>query len=196
MLILIPLFTAGGLAVVQTMVSGTGPFATAQGPRLALADGISSFACAGFAFAALANRRNPHLHGGWLLATAVMLVMPVATRLLPRSWLQGLRPELTGIERFTVGFDVSSAIALSIALLIAWGHPKGRRPFLAVALVTVAQWVGYHLTDHVPGWRAFMAIIAGAPVLMLPLMGAGLGAAAIWLGWQAGTPAGRKAATR
>jgi hypothetical protein len=196
MLLLIPLFTAGGLAVVQTMVAGTGPFAAVQGTRLALVDGLSSFAFAGFAFAALANRRNPHLHGGWLLATAVMLVMPVATRLLPDQWIDGLRPELTGIERFTVGFDISSAIALSIALLLAWLHPKGRRPFLAVALVTLMQWAGFHLTDHVPGWQGFTAIIAGAPVLMLPLMGALLGAAAVWLGWQAGAPSRRKAPAR
>jgi hypothetical protein len=125
-----------------------------------------------------------------------MLVMPVATRLLPDQWIDGLRPELTGIERFTVAFDISSAIALSIALLLAWLHPKGRRPFLAVALVTLMQWAGFHLTDHVPGWQGFTAILAGAPVLMLPLMGALLGAAAVWLGWQAGAPSRRKAPAR
>jgi hypothetical protein len=181
---------------VQTMVAGTGPFAAVQGTRLALVDGISSFAFAGFAFAALSERRNPHLHGGWLLATAIMLVMPVVTRLLPWSEMERLRPELTGIERFTVAFDISSAVALGIALTLAWMHPKGRRPFLAVALVTLVQWVGFHLTDHVPAWRAFTAVIAGAPALMLPLMGVVLGAAAVWLGWQAGTPARRKAAAR
>ncbi|MFN7398672.1 MAG: hypothetical protein ACK5SX_06315 [Sandaracinobacter sp.] len=124
MIVMIPLFTAGGLAVVQAMAARDGPFAAVQGTRLAIVDGLSSFAFAGFAFAALPNRRNPHLHGGWPLATAVMLVMPVASRLLPGSWLDSLRPDLVGIEHFTVSFDISNAIALAIALALAALHPR------------------------------------------------------------------------
>lgn len=194
MMVLVPLFVAGGLSVVQTMVAAEDPFATVQGTRLALVDGISTFAFAGFAFAALANRRNVHLHGGWLLATAVMLVMPVATRLIRGDWLKALTPDLTGIERFSIRFDIASGIALAIGLALAASHPRARKPFLAVSLVTLVQWIGFHLADHVAGWRSFTAIIGDAPVLILPLFGALLGTAAVVLGWRAGAPVRRPAA--
>jgi hypothetical protein len=121
--------------------------------------------------------------------------MPVATRLLPGSWLESLRPNLLGIVRFTVSFDISCAIALAIGLALAASHPRARKPFLAVSLVTLVQWIGFHLADHVAGWRSFTAIIGDAPVLMLPLFGALLGTAAVVLGWRAGAPV-RRPATR
>jgi hypothetical protein len=67
---------------------------------------------------------------------------------------------------------------------------------VAVTLVTLAQWADFHLADHIPGWRAFTTTIASAPTLILPLMGATLGATAVYLGWRTDTPVRRIAAQR
>jgi hypothetical protein len=190
MLLLVPLFTMGGLLVVQTMVSGDGVFAQVQGPRLAFVDGASTFAFAAFTYLALAERRRVHRHAGWLLATPVMLVMPVVTRILPGSLFPGVEP----MPRFTMMFDIASAVALGIALWVAWRHPKGRTPFLAVAAVTLVQWAGYHLVPSLPAWGSLMAALRTAPVTLVASAGLLLGAAAMLLGWRAVPPLRARAA--
>ena len=59
----------------------TDVFRATMGDRLMWADGVSTVVFAFLCYQALVHRRNAALHGGYLLATPLPLIMAVVTRL-------------------------------------------------------------------------------------------------------------------
>jgi len=181
MMLLVPLFCATGLLVVQTMQRRTDVFRTTMGDRLMWADGLSTLTFAFLCYQALAHRRNPSLHGGYLLATLLPLIMAVVTR-LPLHLVRDTAPLPSA---FHPGFNLSMVITLlSVAALWRW-QPRQPAPFIVIGAATAMEWVGYYVVPTVPGWSAFGVMVAGAPTWAVAGIGFGFGATATWLGWIA-----------
>lgn len=183
---LVPLFTAGGLIVVYTMNAADSPFADVQGPRLGFVDVVATGAFAGLCYAALANRRNVHLHGGYMLATAILLIMPTVTRLHPFDYTARLLPDATGFERFDLAFNVSASFALAAVAVLYVCNRRHAAPFVAIAAISLLQWAGYYLVQDLQMWSAVMDGMTAMPILLIGTIGFLIGAAAVSLGWRAG----------
>jgi hypothetical protein len=181
MLVLVPLFCASGLLVVQTMQRRTDVFRTTMGDRLMWADGLSTVVFAFLCYRALANRRNPALHGGYLLATVLPLIMAVVTR-LPLPLVSATTPLPAA---FHPGFNLSMVITLvSVVALWRW-QPRQPAPFIVIGVATVMEWAGYYLAPRLPGWQALGVVVAATPTWVVACIGFGIGAAAMGLGWTA-----------
>lgn len=192
MLVLAPLFTAAGFMMLQTMTAKDSRFSETFGDALCFVDGLATLAFAGFCYGALANRRNPTLHGGYLLVTPGLLVMAVVTRLPfwygPEGWL----PDRTGQEQFVISFDAAMVLVLAAALLMTLRHRRHPQPFLALGAVTLVQGIGFHTLGDWPPWKAVADAVAATPMELVGLVGLAVGTLAVWQGWRAG---GRRGAT-
>jgi len=186
MLGLVPPFTAAGFMMLQTMTASERPFSEAFGDALCFVDGLATLAFAAFCHAALANRRNPALHGGYLLVTPGLLVMAVVTRLPIFDGEDGWLGTLTWQERFAFSFDVASALVLVAALAMALRHRRYPQPFVALAVVTVVQAIGFHTLGDWPAWNAVADAVAATPMPVMGLIGLAIGGLAVWHGWRAG----------
>ena len=181
MLGLVPLFCAGGFLVVQTMQQRTDVFRATMGDRLMWADGLSTVTFAFLCYQALANRRNAALHGGYLLATPLPLIMAVVTR-LPL----GLVADGTPLPAaFHPGFDLSMVITLACVVALWRWQPQRPAPFITIGVATVLEWIGYHLAPAVPGWAAVGVAVAAAPTWLVGGVGLAMGTAAMFFGWTA-----------
>jgi hypothetical protein len=81
----VPLFAAAGLCGVRDMavqMSAGSPFEAFAAPALAPDDLSSIVALVGFVAAALAARRRVRRHAAWMLATALLVLPPMVTRLI------------------------------------------------------------------------------------------------------------------
>jgi hypothetical protein len=181
MLVMVPLFCSAGFLVVQTMQRRTDVFRTTMGDRLMCADGLSTIVFAFLCYKALVHRRTPALHGGYLLATPLPLIMAVVTR-LPLG-LVDERATLPGA--FHPGFNVAMVVTLlCVAALWRW-QPSHPAPFITIGVATVLEWAGYYLAPSVPGWAAVGVAVAVGPTWVVGGMGLAMGAAAMWFGWTA-----------
>lgn len=185
MLVIVPLFTAAGLMMVQSMTASDRPFATTLGNRLGFIDGLAVVAFAGLCYGALAYRRNVWLHAGYLLVTPLLLVMAVVTRLNPFGYVDRLAPGGSMVEQFAIQFDIASVLVLGAAAALYLSHRRYAAPFVAIAVVTVVQWLAFYWIDALPLWAATADVIGEAPLLVVGAVGFGVGLAAVWLGWRA-----------
>jgi hypothetical protein len=181
MLGLVPLFCAAGFLVVQTMQRRTDVFRATMGDRLMWADGLSTIVFALLCHRALVHRRNPALHGGYLLATPLPLIMAVVTR-LPLPLVADTTPLPAA---FHPAFNLAMVLTLACVAGLWWWQPKQPAPFITIGLATVFEWVGYHLAPSVPGWAAVGVALAEAPTWLVGGIGFGMGALAMWSGWTA-----------
>ena len=184
MLGLVPLFCSAGFLVVQTMQRRTDVFRATMGDRLMWADGLSTVVFAFLCYQALLHRRNAALHGGYLLATPLPLIMAVVTR-LPLGLVATDTPLPAA---FHPAFNLSMVITLACVLALWRWQPKRPAPFITIGAATVLEWAGYHLAPAVPGWAAVGVAVAAAPTWLVGGIGFGMGAAAMWLGWKGGAP--------
>ena len=187
---LAPLFTAAGFMMLQTMTASERPFANTFGDALCFVDGLATLAFAAFCHAALANRRNPALHGGYLLVTPGLLVMAVVTRL---RFFGDLLPDWTWQARFSFAFDVSTVIVLVAAIVMALRHRRHPQPFVALGIVTLVQGIGFHTLGDWSPWNSVADAIAATPTAVMGLIGLAVGGFAVWHGWRSGASPARRA---
>src|SRR5215213_34999 len=102
------------------MQQRTDVFRATMGDRLMWADGLSTVTFAFLCYQALAHRRNAALHGGYLLATPLPLIMAVVTR-LP---LGLVAPGTPLPAAFHPGFNLSMIITLACVVAL-WRWPSG-----------------------------------------------------------------------
>lgn len=183
-LVLIPLFTAANFMVVHELAASPRKFAQVFGAPLVFVDLVSAFAFAGFCWAALAHRRDPRLHGGFLLATSALLVMAVVTRIEVFFADDGPLGGRPFPEQFTLAFDLSMVLVLSFAAVLAWRHRRRARPFVALGGVTIVQWLGFHFAADAAVWRGAVDTIAAASSWIVGVLGLLVGAVAVWAGWR------------
>ena len=182
-LLLFPLFLVGGLMVLHAMATGfaaqADPFMVKFGARLGLLDLIAVAAFAWLYHGALRHRRNVQLHARFMLATPLLLLAPIVSRLLtfhvPYFAIEGLED----FPVFFANLHVSNGVALVTALWLYASAPRHGWPFLAVAGVAVFQGAAFQWVAATAGWQATFAAFAAVPVAVPGLVGlaAGVGGA-------------------
>ena len=123
MVVLVPLFCSAGFLVVQTMQRRTDVFRATMGDRLMWVDGLSTVVFAFLCYQALAHRRNAALHGGYLLATPLPLIVAVVTR-LPLGLVANGTPLPAA---FHPAFNLSMVITLACVVALWRWQPQPPR---------------------------------------------------------------------
>jgi hypothetical protein len=190
--LVLPLFTAGGLLVMQTMAgkfaAAADPFNGAFGARLATVDLVAALAVPAMAMLALRHRRKMRLHGGYMLATVLFLLSPIIGRALP--YVPGFpMGGLAGRHPFEVAFHLAQIIAIAAALLLYLRAPRHGQPFLAAALLTALQSVTFETLGRAGWWETLVGLLATIPGALLAALGIGYAALMLRAGWSGGAAA-------
>jgi hypothetical protein len=182
--LIFPLFLVGGLMVLQTMAThtatGTHPFMNRFGAGLGLFDLLTISAFAWLYYAALRQRRNAQLHGRYMLATPLLLLAPVLSRIMPQVGLVS-REEL---HHFLYALHVSNAFAVALALLLWASAPRYGRPFLFVAVVVTAQSLLFTWPGGQAWWREVYVLLAQLPTVLVVAAGLLAGGVIVLLGMR------------
>jgi hypothetical protein len=182
-MVLVPLFLAGSFLVISAVAAGDGALREMFGARLALFDIITSAAFCGFVYGALRNRRNVALHARYMLATPLLLIAPVASRLLS-IFVPGLMiRSVEEVPRFAMALQVSQVLVIFTAFWLWSANRSVGRPFLILAAVAVLQSLSFETVGKSPAWLETAESFASIPPSLSALLGIVLGALVVALGW-------------
>lgn len=193
-LILLPIFTASLVMIVNVSAAEYaegGPFYSQLGPVFGYATLVPFLAYPLIFALALRNRRNIHLHAGYMLATLFPLWEPGFVRLLigfvPAMAVSG--PD--DFHKVTDGIAMSIAMALAVAMYMFFRDRKRGTPFLVVGVILGLQIAGCYLVADTAIWRGWFSAYAQAPASLTVSGGFLLGAIAAWIGWYQPTDRSR-----
>lgn len=182
---LFPLFTVGGLLVVQSMAvafaAGGNPFYNVYGARLGTVDTLSTLAIPYLFFMALRWRRKVHLHARYMLTTVFFLLMPILTRILtdfPPFEMQG-----PGDPAFGWAFHASNAVAVTLAAALWFHAPKHGRPMIDIAGFLLLQSVLFETLGRSVAWELAYSAIGSLPTAAVVSAGFAASLGIVWLGW-------------
>ena len=190
--LLVPSFFIGGAGVEHSMAVATGSgqdvFYNIWGPSLGIYDLVASLGFLALAAMALKDRRRVARHAAWLLATPLLLIGPILSRIYPR-YLPGLAMDgPQDFELFRWGIHLGGLTAIAIALWLWSRHRRDGAPWLVVAAINLAQMVLFETLGFVPAWKAAFVAFGDIPVAA-HVVGAGLLAVtALWWGWRSVPP--------
>lgn len=181
MFAVVPMFTLGGWLVSQQMIARGDDFGLLLGDRLALVDLVGPPAFAFFVHQALIHRRNPALHGGWLLVTALLLIEAAFTRIFGPLFMQ---LGLDFLSAFALAFDVAIVTAMVVAAALWRWQPRHPAPFVTALAVVAFQGAAFHLAPALPVWLALCRSIAALPAWQPAGIGFAIGLLAVVHGWR------------
>jgi hypothetical protein len=191
----VPLFAAAGVYGIRDMsaeMSAGSPFESFSAPALAPDDVSSVIAFVGFVAAALAARRRTGRHAAWMIATALLVLPPLTTRLVQvlARFVGAPSPSLW------VSFLIGEGVTIGAALILARQRPAEAKPFLVLVGIIVAQIAAYQLLGQNAGWRAALAAFGASPPLPSALAAGALSLATLILAWRSVPPRKRASAGR
>jgi hypothetical protein len=179
----VPLFAGGAVLAVQSMAvkyaTASHPFYAVFGPRLGMHDIISTTALVLMVRAALAHRRRMALHGGYMLATVLLVLPPIMAR-LPLH----LPPPLHAGE----------VLAIALAALLYHRRPRDGRPFLFAGGVMALEVLAFETFGASAWWAGLFAGLAALPPVPLALLAVAVAGVALWFAWPTRPAPGRTAA--
>ncbi|MBX9707138.1 MAG: hypothetical protein K2X61_04300 [Caulobacteraceae bacterium] len=168
----VPLFVVGGVLVMHSMATkfalGEYPFYSVLGARLGMHDVVSTTPMVGLVALALLNRRKAALHGGYMLATVLLVLPPVVARLPIPSF-----------------FHSGELIAIALALLALWREPRGHVAFLVVIAIQILQILLFETVSASPQWEAAFADFSRLSPWPFALSCAGISFAVLVAAWRA-----------
>lgn len=190
--VVVPLFAAAGTYGVRDMaaeMSAGSPFEAFAAPALAPDDLSSIVALVGFVAAALATRRQVRRHGAWMLATALLVLPPMVTRLIQ------VLARLTGLESPSLwaSFVLGQSLTIGAALLLARSRRGDAQPFLVLTLLFLVQIASYVVLGPSTGWRALLAAFGASPAWPGTVAAAALALGTLILAWRRVPARGRTA---
>lgn len=196
--VLFPLLIMGLVAIVNVTATR---YATGDRNQLVFdpAVGIITFvAILGYLvlfYLAIRYRRNARQHGGYLLATPLILFESPASRAM--GWLFNW-PDFanrTEFQQLGDSIAVHDAVAIVFALLVYASNRKHGAPWLVAVFFLALQSLLVYFPAAIPGFTAFFIAYGQLPAAIT--LGGGLlsGALAGWLGWEHGKPPSRRAPT-
>ena len=181
--VLAPLFVMGGLLAMQSMATlaaaKSDPFHAHYGARLALDDALAIVAFLALVTFAVARRRSVWMHGGAMLATALLVLPPIITRL----------PVFPEGASFSTIFLIAQGTALVGAVVLA---PRRPGPFRFVGATIAAQIFLVQTFGLSAAWERICFALISVPPIALAIAGLVLGAVPLWLAWR--RPAGSRPA--
>jgi hypothetical protein len=183
----VPLFGAAGAGVIITMARGFAegviPFYAENAARLVLADSVALVAFVLLVARAVAERRRVRLHAAAMLSTPLLVLPPVAGRLMgfvPGYPLGGA----LGVSGFVLSVYLADLLTIAIA---AWLWNADRRhggAFLAVVVASVIQAIGFATIGGSDAWEQVTRAIATLPILPTAAACAIAAGAALWVSWS------------
>ncbi|WP_430388367.1 hypothetical protein [Blastomonas fulva] len=186
---IVPLFFMGGVGAMHSMAVATGSgqdaFYDVWGPSLGIYDLVAALGYLALASMALKDRRRVALHAAWLLATPLLLVGPILSRIYPR-YIPGLSmqgPE--DFELFRWGIHLGGLTAIAMALWLWSRHRQAGAPWLAVTAINLTQLLLFETLGFAGAWKAVFVAFGHVPIAVLALGAAIAAAAALWWGWRA-----------
>ncbi len=190
--VMVPLFLIGGAGVEHSMAVATGTgddaFYNVWGPSLGIYDLLASLGFLGLTAMALKDRRLVARHAGWLLATPLLLIGPILSRIYPR-YVPGLAmqgPEDFG--HFRWGIHLGGLTAIAIALWLWSRHRRDGAPWLVAIAVNVVQLTLFETLGFIPAWKAAFVAFGTIPLAAHAVGAAVLSAAALAWGWRSVPP--------
>lgn len=190
--LLVPLFFIGGVGAEHSMAAATGSgqdaFYNVWGPSLGIYDLIATLGFLALTAMALKDRRRVARHAAWLLATPLLLIGPILSRIYPR-YLPGLAMEgPQDFELFRWGIHLGGLTAIAIALWLWSRHRRDGAPWLVVSAINLAQLVLFETLGFVAAWKAAFVAFGAVPVAVHVISAGLLTVAALWWGWRSVPP--------
>ena len=186
----VPVFAAAGLYGVYDMaaqMNAGSPFEAFAAPALAPDDLMSIVALVGFVAMALTARRSAVRHAAWMLATALLVLPPMTTRLIQVAVrFAGLQP-----PSLWVSFLLGQSVTILLALILVYRRPAQKAPFVVLGALTLAQTASYQLLGPDTGWRAALSALGNTTPLPGALGAAVLSLATLVLAWRTVPPKSR-----
>jgi hypothetical protein len=197
-LALFPLFWVSGLLIVQMMAAGfaakDGPFHILFGARLTPVDLIGSLIVLYLFWLAVSRRRSVLVHAAAMLAIPFFLVTPIFVRLLQIGGPFAIRGP-GDFYKFGLGFHLSNALALVVAVAIYTRRPKTAWPFLVAVGGLALQSLAFETLGRAPAWEALMPAVGAIPTPVLAAAGLAVSMAVVAWAWF-GAKQGRAAPPR
>jgi hypothetical protein len=141
-------------------------------------------------YRALRHRRKVWPHAGYLLGTPIILFESPFSRVLSNLEVPGFAihgPE--DFDRILPSILWSDALMLAFCLIVYWRIGPRARPFLVTGGFVALQMVMMGTMNEVGWLKTMLVAIGGMPSAAMVATGMAMGAAASWLGWQAGKTA-------
>lgn len=189
-LILFPFLIGGLMGIIdytaKNFGSGEDPVRTALGGSFAGGMMVAAIAYLTVYYLALKHRRKVWLHAGYMLTTPLILFESPFSRILT-MYVPGFI--VTGpdtFDRILPAILWSMALAMAFAAAVWLRYREKARPFLVVGGFIAAEMLVMWLAPGNPAMEGVLRVIADVPSAAVVLTGMALGAAASWLGWQAG----------
>ncbi|MBB4152446.1 hypothetical protein GGQ80_000322 [Sphingomonas jinjuensis] len=186
----VPMFAAAGAGVIITMARGFAdggiPFYAENAARLVFADTVALVTFVILVAHAVAERRRVRLHAAAMLSTPLLVLPPVAGRLMgfvPGYPLGGA----FGVSGFVLSVYLADLLTIAIA---AWLWNADRRhggAFVAVIVASVIQALGFATVGGTDAWEQATRATAALPIPPTAAVAAILAGAALWVSW--GRPA-------
>lgn len=187
-----PLFFIAGAGVEHSMAVATGSRQDALynvwGASLGIYDLVASLGFLALAAMALRDRRRVARHSAWLLATPLLLIGPVLSRVYPRLLFGLILNWPKDIALFRWGIHLGGATAIAIALWLWTRHRSDGIPWLVAAAINLAQMVMFETLGFLPLWNAAFLAFGEVPVVVHAIGAAVVAAAALWWGWRSAPP--------
>lgn len=188
--ILFPLLIVGLTLITHATAERFNAHVDPVDTEIALSVGvITSFAIAYFVtmyFLAMRHRRNLKLHGGYLLATPLIIFESTFGRAITEyfPWMVFWNSE--GAYFFFGTIVVSNAIVLALALMIYLSDRENGRPWLIASGFLAGQAIAVYFAREIPGFVAAFSAIGRTPLLLALLGAVSIGSLTVWLGWRGG----------
>ncbi|MEM9689902.1 MAG: hypothetical protein AAF917_10520 [Pseudomonadota bacterium] len=185
-LLLVPVFTAGGLLVTHHMLKTESLFNTLFGHALSAADLVVSVAFVVLYTLALRNRRFPDLHARYMLATVILLIGPSLGRFFAGYVPGFLVRSVETLPKFGAALNASFVVASSLCVYLILrdhGRDKPVAPFVGALLTTLAMFLAFYLVGYHAAYATLTAWLAALSVGQVALAGLTVSSAAIAWAW-------------
>lgn len=189
--VLFPFLILGFVMIVNVSASryvapDGGPFIALLGPSFGIGMVIAIAAYVTLFYLALKHRYNLKLHAGYMLATPVILFESPFSRIIGDylPWMNVIGSE--GPRQVLDAIVISDVLAIVFALALWSRNRKHGAPWLVAAGFMAAQAAAMWFAPDVPVIGTAFAAYAAIPPGVTMALGVVAGAAAAWLGWEAG----------
>lgn len=197
--VLFPFLIFGFMMIInraaQRFALGDSPVSVALGPAFGVGMATALAAYLTLFYLALRHRRNVKLHAGYMLATPLIMFESPFSRVMGDylPWMNVIGSEFPHAILDTIA--ISDIMVAAFALWLWARNREHGAPWLLVAVFVLLQAVGMWFAPFIPALATAFAGYAAVPPAITLAFGVLAGAAAAWLGWEAGkTPVRRTAA--
>lgn len=188
--VLFPFLILGFVMIINLTAAnygaGIGEVTMQLGPSFGIGMVIAIAAYLTLFYLALKHRRNVKLHAGYMLATPLILFESPFSRVMGDflPWMNVIGSPFPHAILDTIA--ISDAMVTGFALVLWARNRKHGAPWLIAAGFVAFQGVVMWFAPFIPAITAGFAAYAAIPPGVTLALGIVAGAAAAWLGWEAG----------